>query len=110
MGCKAELLRKIAKRGQHGHPRTPRTLILTGSYGEWTRHGRGLSQWEFAEVVELSKRFRRFCFYVSEVAPEWKTVDEIFYADNSACVEQVCKCGEHARRRMLTPPSGDVSF
>lgn len=60
---------------------------------------------ERAKVI-LS-RVRQRAEYLAEIAPAWQPVREIYYADNSVCVEQVALDGRR-REKMVTAPHGDV--
>jgi hypothetical protein len=63
--------------------------------------------WE--EIRKLDNRYRRFCNYMREVKPGWKTVDTIHFADNS--IEEVQENIYGDRRQiMVKAPGGDLCF
>lgn len=61
----------------------------------------------FYDVINLYKRFLPYWTYLKEVAPEWKVIEEIHFADNSIEEKQVDKNG-NVRWVMTKQPSGDV--
>ena len=112
-------LKALAARGQHGHPRTPRTFYISEGYHSWywdAPKGRTAGAAEVETVAEwdtlarVLSRYHRYVQWATEVLPGWRTVRTISYMDNSSEEEQVCKCGLHTRRVMVTPPSGDLCF
>lgn len=111
----AYFLRKLAAYGQAGHPRTPATYVMLDSYTTyyWNCPHRlreeGLTFEVWQKVARLSERYRRFVRYCKEVKPEWKTVDHVYYADNSIEAIQVDKYGNQ-RRVMVAAPSGDACY
>lgn len=114
-------LKLLAGRGQHGRSASPRTFIVVGPYGEPNRGGsNGYCEYywsakfdmtfeEWLEVARLSKRYRRFCTYVTETLPRWKVIRTISYADNSTEVVEQARDGR-TRQRMTEAPHGDVCF
>lgn len=65
---------------------------------------------DWQHAARLYERYRNYKHYWNEVAPGWTTEETIYYADNSVAERQVCKCGEHRREVMTSPPSGDICF
>lgn len=76
----------------------------------WNKYPREITLEEWDRAAALKKRFARFVHYVEEVLPEWEEIDRTYWADNSITVQERCKCGEHKRSRMTSPPAGDVCF
>lgn len=83
-------------------------LSLGGAYwfnrDLWTSE---VTQEQFERLAILQRRYRSFHQYLTEVAPEWKTVKTIPYMDNSMEEVQRDKWGNE-RTVMTTVPHGDV--
>jgi hypothetical protein len=60
-------------------------------------------------VRELHQRYEKFCYYVTEIKPEWKEVERIYYADNSTEAIQENNKGER-RQVMIEAPHGDACY
>jgi hypothetical protein len=57
----------------------------------------------------LKSRYKRYVHHVKEVAPEWETLKEVGFADNSREKIQINKYGL-TRRIFLEMPHGDICF
>lgn len=68
-----------------------------------------LTQEQYEQLFVLQERYVSFHRHLTEVAPEWKTVDRINWADNSVDLIQEAKDG---RRRTVqeTAPHGDICY
>jgi hypothetical protein len=111
MSTLSKLLVTIARRGQYGHSRTPRTFYMGDGYCEyyWSSSNRDVTFEQWQKIAKLSKRYHRYVHYVEEVLPAWKTVENVYYADNS--IEAVQR-DRHGRTRqvMTKAPGGDACF
>lgn len=63
----------------------------------------------WSDVYKLNKRHERFKNYIQEIAPEWKEVDRIYWADNSIEAVQENKFGDR-RKVMVEAPHGDACY
>ena len=61
----------------------------------------------FEDTIKLYYRHRQYVIYLRQVAPQWRTIETIPYADNSVEEKQIDKNG-NIRYVMITPPSGDL--
>lgn len=106
-----KLLIQLAKIGQYGHARTPKSFSMGDSYCEyyWSpgKHLLTFEQWQ--KVAKLSYRYKRYCHYVEEILPEWEETGKIYWADNSVEVIQRNKFGEK-RTVPISAPGGDICF
>lgn len=132
----AEWLRYVASFHQHGVPTTPGGVYLSTGY--WNEAGRLIGEalhtrptlkvgesyskpsdqivaeskataTKVEEVAAFQARYRRFVHHVREVAPGWREVTKVGYADNSTEVREVARDGT-VRQRMLVGPGGDACF
>lgn len=112
----APMLRELAKRnGVNGYPGTVGRYYMregdrTSLY--WDAHTKGfgdMTQADWDRLARLSRRYQRFCQYMTEVAPRWQEAKRTYWADNSISVEEVNRHGKH-RTRMIVAPSGDRCF
>lgn len=107
----AKLIKFIQNKGAFydaGH-RRPLTRVCTKSPYEFF-HGKDLvTRTEYEKIMKLIARYQRFRNYVEEIAPEWRTIDTIYWADNSIEDIQVNKYGER-RKVTRVGPWGDVCF
>lgn len=110
----SEKLKDLARDGQYGQPRTPRTFLMSPGYAGWywgrsPFSGTTLAEWD--HMAAVLNRYRRLAIWAEEVLPEWRNAGPaISYMDNSIEQRQVCKCGLHTRTVMITPPSGDACY
>lgn len=105
----ASLLRAIAKRGQYGVSRTPRTFCVGDSYTSyyWSRCTDLLTHAEWVQVAKLSARYQRFVDYCTDVLPGWVEVERVHYMDNSTEAVQRDRAGNR-RTVMVVAPHGDA--
>lgn len=61
----------------------------------------------FYDIIKLYKRYDSYRNYLREIAPEWKTVKTIPYADNSVEEKQIDKYG-NVRYIMVEAHKGDL--
>jgi hypothetical protein len=94
------------------------TVFPEYSWFHWDGHKVGLpfgATWviwkpALEHAARLQQRYQRYVHYCNEVLPQWTVVKTYSFADNSTEVDEVCKCGQHKRRRMTTAPHGDLCF
>lgn len=112
----ADLLRRLAKRGQYGHSREPHNyypmnMDFHGFHidGEWKRAGLTWDVWE--RFTKYASRYHRFYRYCTEVLPQWEEVpgSKIYWADNSVTVSQQNMFGD-VRQVYLEAPHGDLCY
>ena len=107
-----DLLRVVASRAHGGHPRTPATFIMTGGGCEYYWSGcrdlvPDLATWE--RLAALSRRYRRYHRYLTEVLPAWREIRRVEYADNSVVAFERARDGRE-RARTLVCPGGDACY
>lgn len=107
-----EILRAIQKRADENN--TYYVILKTyWSYasGFETRiaNEMGVNDEIWKDLYNLNERYKRFCHYIKEIKPNWKTIEWIDYADNSIEVIEVNNQGEK-RNRMIKAPSGDLCY
>lgn len=101
-------IRKLASRGQHGHPCTPRHFYMVpgGCSFYWDNHEVFASEDEWDAACALLKRYQRFCRHAEGWTP---TGDVVHYADNSIEREERSRSG-NVRWSMVLAPGGDACF
>jgi hypothetical protein len=107
----ADLIRHIQEKGAFydaGH-RRPLRDVWTGQEYYWFHGKNHLTREEFKKMMALLKRYQKFCHYIKEIAPQWKKVDTIFYADNSTEEIQMDILG-NTRKVMVVAPHGDACY
>jgi hypothetical protein len=58
-------------------------------------------------LVTVQSRYRRYCYYLTEVLPEWQDGERLSFMDNSVEVIQTNRWGG-TRTVMAIPPRGDL--
>jgi len=107
----SDVVRMAQKSSLNGGP-GPMQYVLFGTgtdrdycsyYWSSLKHNIGFESYK--KAVRLANRYRRFHRYCTEVLPEWTTVDEIHYMDNSVYATQIAKDRVTTRRVMIKPSS-----
>jgi hypothetical protein len=107
----SNLLKEIAKLGQYGQSRNPKSFFISDSYCDyyWSPGKMKCDFDTWKKLAVLSARYQRFVNYIEEIKPEWKIINTMYFADNSIAVEELSKMGT-SRQRMTHFPHGDVCF
>lgn len=109
----ADVLRALAVHGQYGHGRTvagfylpdPDSPAFSGSAFHALPHT--LDTETNRRIARISKRYRTFHRYMTEIVPQWHEIGRTHYADNSVEATQQDKYG-NTRTVMVTAPHGDA--
>lgn len=107
----AQLIKKLADRGQHGRSRTPSDFYMSEDYSDYYWSGCTFSvdfeTWK--KAARILNRYHRMMRYIDSIS--WENVGgTVSYADNSIEQRQVNKFTGKFRNVMVTAPSGDLCF
>lgn len=108
----SEAIKKLAAQGQYGQARTPRNFYMGADFCSfyWGHPATGTTFEQWKHMAAVSDRYHRLVNFATEELPGWTETSKSSYADNSVESNQVCKCGQHTRRVMVTAPNGDRCF